>query len=153
MFSTIGLTVQVILVLQTLVAVFVAYLWAPGAYKQMLERNPKMLRGCTRDQREAHRQVKTSVLFVRNALARSWLTSDLLWFMLGQREHVSRLRVLTFVQAIVCMGLAQANGFSSQDAVGLGAVAGVAVFAVGALGVFSGKVSATAGDRRVLGLN
>lgn len=152
MFTAIGNTALTVIVLQLVLSVAQGFVATPRAYQQMLSDNPKALRGFDEEMRKQHARHWTLVITLRGIFSRWWMTSDYIWAAVVDKQQASRIRAVALVQMAACTGLSGYFGFSLEEAFGLGSVTACAMFAMGALGAYSGRLATTAGDKRILGL-
>jgi hypothetical protein len=154
MFTTIAQTALALVVLHTLVCVIQAVFTVPRlladahahpAFKKLKEDDPE------------YYKVKFDDLFVKsfftNIVYRHWLTSDLHLVVAGVYEQGSRVRAFALCQAVAAFAVGVWSGSTPMDAVGFAALDFLTCFALGAFAVYSGALSATPGDRKILHLN
>lgn len=152
MFSAIGQTAFTVLLLQLAVCIFKGFIAAPGVYAKFVADHPKQLRGLSFEMKKHHARYWSTVFILRGIFSRCWFLSDYIFAAHGHWHQVSRIRVMALGQLVLCTVLSGLTGFDLQDAFGLGSIAAVGMFAVGALAVYSGKLQATAGDKRIFGI-
>jgi hypothetical protein len=163
MFSAFGKTAAAVLVIQVVVAFVQALLWAPRAFEAGCNspnaRARKYMRSIAKNPERRAQTVQRMVW--ANFFTRVWLLADIRMVFLTalhtpgvawKDRAVSRIRLMAVLEFALAFAGGLAAGGEVWQALGLGAVDGLVLFVFGAMGAYTGRLTATAGDKLILGI-
>jgi hypothetical protein len=91
-------------------------------------------------------------MFFMNFASRCWVAADVYFALTKVPSHASSIRVAAALEVLACVLVEEGLGTAVWQALGVGSMTACMMFALGGLGLYSGRLAGTVGDRRLFGL-